>query len=149
MTLVLPMLCAFALCGCTKRMDTRSAVTAVVQKQAQDWNNGDLHAFMEGYWNSGELTFASVGLVERGWQATLERFDRRYPSPDKMGTVAFDILRLEPLGEHAAWVLGKWSLEHPDGDRDGVFTLVLKEVQGSWVIVHDHTSMRASDKPES
>ena len=46
--------------------------------QVAAWNRGDLDGFMAGYWKSPDLVFFSNGTRTRGWQATLERYQKRY-----------------------------------------------------------------------
>lgn len=140
-------LCAAGAAACASRgsgapgaADARAAITAVLERQVDAWNAGDLEAFMDGYWRSPDLVFTSGGEVQRGWQTTLDRYRAAYGgSPETMGRLSFSDLEVHPLGPGAAWVLGRWGLagERPAG---GVFSLVFREIDGRWVIVHDHTS---------
>lgn len=124
----------------------RPAIGRVLDAQVAAWNRGDLDAFMEGYWRSPDLVFTSGGAVQRGWQTTLDRYRASYgTSPETMGRLSFSELEVHPLGPGAAWALGRWDLDH-EGDRaavGGVFSLVFREIDGNWVIVHDHTSVAA------
>jgi beta-aspartyl-peptidase (threonine type) len=94
---------------------------------------------MEPYWHSPDLTFSSGGKLTRGWQATLDGYRVRYPTRADMGRLTFSELEVIDLGPKAALVLGRWQLarEEPVG---GLFSLALREDNGSWLIVHDHTS---------
>jgi ketosteroid isomerase-like protein len=125
--------------------DPRPAIERVLDVQAVAWNRGDLDAFMDGYWRSPDLIFTSGGIVQRGWQTTLDRYRASYgTSPETMGRLTFSDLEVHPLGPGAAWALGRWGLEHRDGGTvGGVFSLVFREIDGKWVIVHDHTSVAA------
>lgn len=125
--------------------DPRPAIERVLDVQAEAWNRGDLDAFMDGYWRSPDLIFTSGGAVQRGWQTTLDRYRASYgTSPETMGRLTFSDLEVHPLGPGAAWALGRWGLEHGDGGTvGGVFSLVFREIDGRWVIVHDHTSVAA------
>ena len=96
---------------------------------------------MAGYWQSPNLLFTSGGNVRRGWQTTLDAYRNRYgSSPETMGELAFSDLEIHPLDDHVAWALGQWHLEGPDGYAGGIFTLVLRHIDGQWLVVHDHTS---------
>lgn len=125
--------------------DPRPEIERVLDVQAAAWNRGDLDAFMDGYWRSPDLIFTSGGAVQRGWQTTLDRYRASYgTSPETMGRLRFSDLEVHPLGPGAAWALGRWGLEHADGRTvGGVFSLVFREIDGRWVIVHDHTSVAA------
>ena len=115
------------------------AIEQVLRVQAEAWNRGDIAAFMEHYWKSDELTFSSGGQTTRGWQATKDSYLKRYPTRELMGKLTFSQLEIKPLGTDAALVLGRWQLdrEMPVG---GNFSLVLRRMDGRWLIIHDHTS---------
>jgi ketosteroid isomerase-like protein len=50
-------------------------------------------------------------------------------------------LRVEVLGQAAAFVRGSWKLTMSDGKTPhGLFTLVFHKFPEGWKIVHDHTS---------
>lgn len=121
--------------------DAREEILGVLEEQAVAWNRGDLEGFMEGYWRSPELVFTSGGRVQRGWQTTLDRYRATYGgSTSTMGQLSFFDVEIQPLGETAAWVLGRWALDRGTDDLGGVFTLVFRRIDGRWLIVHDHTS---------
>lgn len=115
-------------------------VTKVLEVQEQAWNRGDIDAFMDTYWKSEELTFSSGGKTTSGWNATLQRYRQRYPTPAEMGRLEFAIDGVYPLGKDAAFLLGRWNLSGLEEPAGGNFTLVLRRIDGKWVIVHDHTS---------
>jgi beta-aspartyl-peptidase (threonine type) len=115
-------------------------IRTVLDTQTAAWNQGDLKGFMAGYWNSPELTFYSGAAVTSGWQATLERYQKRYQAPGtEMGKLDFSQLEIHPDGD-MAWVGGRWHLKMSDGkDLGGMFTLVFRKFPDGWKIVHDHT----------
>ena len=115
-------------------------IRAVLDKQVEAWNRKDLIGFMSGYWNSPGLTFYSGGTKTFGWQATLDRYRKRYQSGGReMGKLDFSELQIEMLGPKSAFVRGKWHLKMTTGDVGGLFTLILRQFPAGWKIVHDHT----------
>lgn len=119
----------------------RDAVTAVLARQRAAWNRGDLAAYMDGYARTGDLVFTSGGQVRRGWEDTLRRYQGRYGGDRAgMGTLAFDVLEVQPLGADGAVVLGRWRLTDTPNAGSGVFSVVLERRPEGWRIVHDHTS---------
>lgn len=122
----------------------------VIATQAAAWNDGDLDAFMEHYWKDDRLSFSAGGRTVRGWQATLDNYRRRYPTKDAMGKLKFSELELQPLGDDAALVLGRWQVQPAGGgaERGGNFSLVFRRIDGRWVIVHDHTSVGGETAPK-
>ena len=118
------------------------AVERVLHKQQEAWNRHDLEGFMRGYWHSPELTFFSGGTERNGWEATMERYLANYSSPGhEMGKLEFSGLRVEVLGQEAAFVRGAWKVTMSDGKTPhGLFTLVFRKFPDGWKIIHDHTS---------
>src|SRR5262245_53929241 len=100
---------------------------------------------MAGYWKSDDLSFYSGGDITKGWQATLERYRRRYQAEGKaMGKLTFANVDVQPLTADHAFVRGRWKLVLPDSTNPkGLFTLFMKRVDGNWRVVHDHTSAKS------
>lgn len=115
-------------------------IRTVMSQQQDAWNNGDLVAFMQGYWNTDSLQFISSRGVNYGWQATLAGYQKGYPTKEAMGILTFTILSLEKLSDNSAFMIGKWHLKRSADEPNGHFTLLWKKIKGQWVIVADHTS---------
>jgi hypothetical protein len=119
----------------------RQEVLKVLARQNENWNTGNISAFMEDYWKSDSLMFIGSKGVVYGWKATLDRYNKSYPDRATMGTLKFDIQKTDFHSKTTCWVLGKWHLTRPEkGDIGGYFTLILKKIDGKWLIVSDHTS---------
>ena len=114
----------------------------MLDAQVEAWNRGDLEGFMAGYWRSPDLVFCSGDTVTKGWDETLARYRKRYQAEGReMGRLRFDGIEVIPLGEDAALARGAWRLVMTDGkEPHGLFTLLLRRLDGAWRIVHDHTS---------
>jgi L-asparaginase / beta-aspartyl-peptidase len=121
----------------------QAAIVAVLDMQQQAWNSGDVAAFMEGYWNSPELTFAGTSGITRGWQPVMDRYRKNYPDQKTMGHLDFSDLEVRSLGKDTALVLGRWHLKRDSGELGGIFTLVFQQFPNGWRIIHDHTSLDA------
>ena len=121
--------------------DAGKAIREVLDRQVAAWNKGDLEAFMAGYWRSPQLTFSSGKQMLHGWQATLDRYKKRYKSEGhEMGKLSFPDLQVEVLGAESAYVRGQWQLVTSKETLGGLFTLIFKKMPEGWRIVHDHTS---------
>src|SRR6266849_3753416 len=121
-----------------------AAIRALLEAQQAAWNRGDIEAFMVGYWKSDRTEFVGADGVERGWQAVLERYRRRYPNRQAMGKLTFSDLEITMLAPNAAFILGRWQLEREKDRPGGVFTLIARNFPEGWRIIHDHTSSFAS-----
>jgi len=119
------------------------ALRALLTTQTADWNRGDIDAFMRGYWNSPETTFAGASGVSRGWQTVLDHYHKNYPDRAAMGHLDFGEIEITSLGNDAALILGRWHLNRDAGPVGGIFTLVARRFPEGWRIIHDHTSTDA------
>ncbi len=113
------------------------SIRAVLISQQAAWNRGDIPAFLEGYWNSPELTFAGSDGFVRGYVGVLARYQKNYPDKKAMGELDFSGLEIRPLGPEAALVLGHWHLKRQADEVGGVFSLVFQRFPGGWRIIHD------------
>jgi beta-aspartyl-peptidase (threonine type) len=122
--------------------EAEAAIRAVLNAQVAAWNRGDLKGYMQGYWQSPELTFFAGDQKLAGWDAAYQRYRAAYLGKDKeMGKLAYSGLRVELLGADAAFVRGAWQLTMKDGSkRRGFFTVVLRKFDDGWRIIHEHSS---------
>lgn len=118
-----------------------AAIRAVLDKQAVDWNRGDLDAFATGYKNSPEILF--IGLkISRGYEQMVERYRTVYSTREKMGTLTYSDVEVQPLDDHFATATGRFHLERTaagGGNADGSYMLVFEKTQQGWKIVRDVT----------
>lgn len=126
---------------CTCFAQDKEAIIKVLEYQRVAWNNGDIDGFMQGYWKSDSLMFIGKDAPLYGWQSTLDRYKKTYPSKAGMGELTFDIMQVKILDNHNAFVLGGWHLKLENGTAPGgYFTLWFRKINGEWKIVCDHTS---------
>jgi len=119
--------------------DPKDVVRATLRAQSAAWNEGNLDAFMETYWKNDALKFVSGTSVTNGWSTTQKRYRSRYANAAAMGQLRFDKMKVEMVSDDVAIVVGKFNLAHDEKTDTGVFTLVMKRMDGAWRIVHDHT----------
>ena len=130
-----------------ERSEAVSQCQQTLDAQVASWNAHDLEGFMAGYWNSEELTFCSGGTITKGWQATINRYRKRYQAEGKeMGHLTFADIQFLEVSPEFVIVRGHWHLEMKDSAPEGLFTLVMKPFADGWKVVYDHTS--AADPPK-
>jgi len=123
--------------------NTRGAeddIRVVLDRQVEDWNSGDVDAYMQGYVKGDGLRFASGGNIEAGWQSTLDRYLKRYPDRSAMGRLETENLDIQVIDKDDAIVFGTWELIRDQDRPSGLYTLHMKKIKGEWVVVSDHTS---------
>lgn len=123
-------------------MKVETAVKAAMARQQEAWNRGDIRAFMQEYLDSPELTFVGK-QVTRGFEATLQRYLKTYPTPAAMGRLTFSEVEVHALGKDHAWVLGRFHLERTaegGGNAGGRYTLIFTRTRQGWKMALDHTS---------
>jgi ketosteroid isomerase-like protein len=116
------------------------AIIKVLREAEAGWNAGDIPAYMNSYWQSPDLRFASGGTVSYGWQPVLDRYLKRYPDQKTMGQLVFADLDVRLTGPDHAVAFGSWRLLRSEDEPHGLFTLVFRHFDEGWRIIHDHTS---------
>jgi ketosteroid isomerase-like protein len=122
--------------------DEGTALRAVLERQAVDWNRGDLDAFATGYKTSPDILFIGR-TIERGYAGMIAGYRANYPTREAMGTLSFRELEVQPLDERFATATGRFHLERTakgGGNADGYFLLVLEKTGEGWKIVRDDTT---------
>jgi len=114
-------------------------IRELLNQQVAAWNEGNLDKFMDTYWKSDSLQFIGSQITS-GWQATLDGYRLRYPNLAMIGKTRFEILRILSISTDASLVTGKFFLTRDSGDIKGIFSLVVKKINGEWVVIYDHTS---------
>ncbi len=152
-------LCLILLTACSppERQDAETAeleavqeVEALLQAQTEDWSRGDITAFTSIYADNC-LFLSPTGRVE-GREALTARYRERYPGPEGMGTLRFEIIEMRPAFVTSRQLLGvfqssdiggmsvaaRWHLSWPDREPAAGFTLiVLRRTPAGWRIVQD------------
>ena len=134
------LLCTSAPFICKGQKNDLQLVKNILSAQSTAWNEGNIDAFMKGYWHNDSLSFISKGGITYGWDQTLAHYKKSYPDTATMGKLDFEILQIKLLSPEYSFVLGKWHLKRTIGDAGGHFTLLFRKINDKWLIVVDHTS---------
>ncbi len=117
-------------------------IRAVLDKQAVDWNRGDIEAFATGYKNSPDILFMG-SPIDKGYSAMVARYHKIFSTPEKMGVLSFSELEVQPLDERFVTVTGRFHLERTaagGGNADGYYLLVMEKTPDGWKINRDATT---------
>lgn len=115
-------------------------IRKILSNQETAWNNGDLKTYMSGYWKNDSLMFIGKTGIKYGWNTTFDSYMKSYPDAESMGTLTFDIIEIKKLSPIYYYVTGKWMLTRSIGNLFGHFTLLIKNINGNWKIISDHSS---------
>jgi len=129
-----------ALCGQIPPAD-EAAIRASFDEQAANWNRGDLDTFAKAYKNSPDILFIG-SKISRGYAGMLERYRTTFSTREKMGTLTFSEVEVQPLDERFATATGKFHLARTaagGGDSSGSYMLVYEKTPQGWKIVRDVT----------
>jgi uncharacterized protein (TIGR02246 family) len=116
------------------------SIRKVLNDQINAWNKGNIEEFMKGYWNNDSLLFIGKSGVTYGYQNILMNYKKHYNNADAMGTLSFDLLKVQRLSPEYYYIVGKFYLKRTIGDASGHYNLLFRKVNGAWVIVADHSS---------
>jgi ketosteroid isomerase-like protein len=117
--------------------DDEKAIRKVLEDQRLAWNAFDLEGFMKGYWKSDDLKFYGSNGVTYGWDNTLDRYRKAYPSKEHTGTLTFVINDISAIEDGSYYVMGEYHLKREAGDANGIFMIIFKKINGQWKIIAD------------
>ena len=117
-----------------------SEIIASMNKEAGDWNRGDLDAFMSLY--DTEATFmlptgpiSGISTMKESYQKNF--FNGQMPKQN----LRYEEMVVRPLGENYALLTGKFVLFGNNiKERSGRYSLVFVHRKSGWKILHDHSS---------
>ena len=118
----------------------KEAIKSLLEVQRQAWNNYDIEGFMEGYWKSEDLKFYGSNGVTYGWDNTLERYKKAYPTKEHFGTLEFVLNEISIIDKGSYYVMGEYHLKRTIGNADVIFMIILKKIKGEWKIIADTSS---------
>ena len=116
------------------------SIVNILFNQQQNWNNGDIDAFMEGYMKTNKLVFSGASGPIYGWESTSNRYKKTYSNRILIGKLKFDVLNMSRLSSDVVQLQGKFYLTREVEDSSGYFTLTWLKRNGKWLIISDHTS---------
>ncbi len=116
------------------------AILQMLETQNQAWNRGDVSGFMKGYWENDSLMFIGKSGVTYGYQNTLENYKKGYPDTAAMGKLTTKQIKMIRVSKQYYFIVGKWYLKRSIGDISGHYNLLIRKINGQWVIVADHSS---------
>lgn len=125
---------------CAAQSADEKAVRQILADQTTAWNAGNIDDFMKGYWDNDSLMFVGKNGVTYGYQNTLNNYKKNYGTADLMGTLTFNLIKVERLSPEYFFVVGKWHLKRNAGDVSGHYNLLFRKIKGKWVIIADHSS---------
>jgi ketosteroid isomerase-like protein len=146
-SVAIALLFCIALC-CGAQMNIRGGpaheldIPGVLYQSAEDWNSGNLDAFATSYKDSPDILFIGKKM-RHGYAQMLAAYKAGYPTREKMGTLSFTQLAVQPLDTNFATVTGHFHLERTaagGGNADGYFLLVMERTRSGWKIVRDDTT---------
>ena len=125
--------------GCSEKENLPSEISKVIKKQETAWNNGDIDAFMEGYWNNDSMQFITKNGIRYGWKQTLESYKKSYSSKEKMGQLSFGNLKIKAIDSKTGHATGTWHIARSADSLEGHFSLLFKQFKNGPRIIVDHT----------
>ncbi len=118
----------------------RGTIDSLMTAQERAWNDGNLESFMAPYLQTDSLMFVGKGGLNYGWQTTLSNYQKSYPDKEAMGTLKFENLKFQKLGDQNALIIGRWNLYRTADTLKGSYSLNWQFIDGHWKIIADHSS---------
>lgn len=116
-----------------------SDIVTLMNQSSQDWNAGNLDAFMSLY-DTASTFMTSKGPI--GLQGMRENYQKGFFNGDKpKQNLRYEDLVVRPLGNDHALLTGKFVLFGNNlPEKRGIYTLVFVRRGNTWKMLHDHSS---------
>ena len=124
----------------TETKKTEVAIRKVFEAGCAAWNRGDLDGYLASYWDSDKTIWVSSGSLTRGKEAIVAAHKTRFFTPQQMGKLTVTELEIDVLTATDAIVFGRWILAVDNEVSKGFFTVQLREIEGTWLFISDHSS---------
>jgi peptidoglycan/xylan/chitin deacetylase (PgdA/CDA1 family) len=128
----------------------RKAIADLLTRQAADWTRGDVTAFCAVY--AEDATFISPSGLTQGRQAIIDRYRKKYPTKERMGTLELAVIETRlfrgwevsrsgdavPSRIHGASTILRWTIRYEGKEPlAGLSMVTLVPSSGSYVITQD------------
>lgn len=115
-------------------------IYSLLVNMAERWNAHDIDGYLSPYWRSPDLLVVLEGEQLKGWSDFSSSYHRGYPNLDEMGSVIPDRIQIQMVSADVAVALDWWTVVQKRGKVLGTSTMVLRKIDGNWVIVVMHSS---------
>jgi len=123
--------------------DASASVQAVIKTMQEDWNGGDMQAYLDAYWDDDSLALVFGNQVVTGKREMTHMFTTAWPDEERMGDFKTGNVNAVFVTPDLAIVSGTFEHQFTDELIVGAFSQVLKRVDsGEWKIIHEHTSRK-------
>jgi uncharacterized protein (TIGR02246 family) len=126
----------------TERKKNETTIREVFEAGCAAWNRGDLDGYLSSYWDSDKTIWISSGSLTRGKKAIVAAYKARFSTPQQMGKLTLAELEIDLLTNTDAIAFGRWMLVVDSKTANGFFTVQLRKIEGTWLMVSDHSSTR-------
>jgi len=130
---------ALAQAGSAGQAAAEKEIFAAMNAATEQWNKGDLDAYMSLYDPSATMMLSSgrVGLDSIRGMYVKYYFPGGHPRQE----LAYDTYQLTLLGKDYALLTGRFILKANDKypERKGTFSLTMVRRKDGWKILHDHS----------
>jgi len=144
---LLPLTLAIAATSCTLEVTEdestglEASVTAMLERSAEAWNDGDLNAFMSDYSSAATTSFMTPDGPVYGPEPIRAGYEPWFVADAQRDSLRFEDLSVRQLPPLIGIATGRYILHQDDQvTATGWFTIILRRAGDGWRIVHDHSS---------
>jgi len=121
--------------------EARTEIDRMMTRAAAAWTRGDLEAFMSDYLDSDSTTYIGGNRLIRGKAAIRDVYAPRFAPGGVRDSLSFEGLEVDLLAPGIAHTIAFYVLSRGDSVvARGPTSLLMRQVGGRWLIVHDHSS---------
>ncbi len=137
---------AAALSPPSAQANLEDEILALTEKLSEDWNSGDMKAYLDAYSNDVEFSLLFQDRVVSSKKEMKEFFTSTWTTEEAMGDFETDQVGVREIAPGTILARGLFEHRFPNSTVEGSFSHVWqKNNAGSWKIIHEHTSARKDE----
>lgn len=121
----------------------RAKIGELTKKLSKDWNRGDMDAYLNAYQPGTGTSLLFGGTILGSSEEIRSLFTQTWTTEEAMGDFETRDVVVQLIAPGVAIARGHFEHQFPAEKVSGVFTHVWRQGDGTWKIVHEHTSRGA------
>lgn len=121
-----------------ERLEAVEEIKQAMHRSAEDWTANDLDGFMRAFHNASGTRFVVPSGITLGW----DNIRARYANSIDKSSLWFTDISVTPITADTALCFARFHNEvfEDKSYSTGLTSLLMRKIDGRWVIVHDHSS---------
>jgi uncharacterized protein (TIGR02246 family) len=116
-------------------------IAALIEKQFEAWNAGDLEAYLSVFWHSPLLIYVVDSSILNGFEQVRANVLREYGNRKDVGHPVLERLQTNMLSDDLATTISWWTFRFREVKVKGLSSFTWRKFPEGWRIIEAHTEV--------